>query len=614
MLDISHSPPLRAAKQDGWSVSGIVRRAVVACGADPRGTDLGNWQIAALFILLAAITSIPVALHPWPPLSDYINHLARMHVIAAGNADPDLSRFYQVDWQLIPNLLMDLIVPPLERVMNVYLAGQVYTVTCFVLILSGTLVLNRCLFGRWSALPLIAFPLLYNRLYLVGTMNFVFGIGLALWALAAWVALRERAAPLRLAVSTVFVLVLFISHLFSVGIYGLGILTFELQRLITRWARPGERDAPARADRSSTSWSWALLDFVASGLPFLPVLPLLLASPTLKLGVSFEWDIHGKLDGILYVINVYSPAVAFVLTAAVAVVLVWVVWRRALRFHRFGWVLLAVGGTIYLAMPRTLFDTYMADQRLPIALAFMIVASASLTLSSRLARAGFAAAVVLLVTLRVGEVESAWHELALGSDAFRQSVEQIDRGSKVLVAYADPDAGDKVRDLWLVHAACTAMIERSALVTTAFTVVGKQVLHVRDKYRARVDTTDGTPPSVKTLLKTADPIDVADPTYWSHWTKDFDYLYVLFTDPQYKNPDPARLVSLYAGARFALYRIVRPPEPAAVASLEVPRAPERNRVMFEQRLRAKPFFGRAMSERTGSIPDQLPDQSRSLKR
>ena len=40
-------------------------------------------------------------------------------------------------------------------------------------------------------------------------------------------------------------------------------------------------------------------------------------------------------------------------------------------------------------------------------------------------------------------------------------------------------AGDDVADLGLVHAACLAMIERSALVTTAFTVVGKQILHVR---------------------------------------------------------------------------------------------------------------------------------------
>ena len=39
-----------------------------------------------------------------------------------------------------------------------------------------------------------------------------------------------------------------------------------------------------------------------------------------------------------------------------------------------------------------------------------------------------------------------------------------------------------VKDLGLVHAACLAIIERSALVTTAFTVVGKQILRVKEPF------------------------------------------------------------------------------------------------------------------------------------
>ena len=59
----------------------------------------------------------------------------------------------------------------------------------------------------------------------------------------------------------------------------------------------------------------------------------------------------------------------------------------------------------------------------------------------------------------------------------------------------------------LVHAACLAIIERSALVTTAFTVVGKQILHVRPEYRARVDTEDGTPPMIDELVEQAEHPD-----------------------------------------------------------------------------------------------------------
>jgi hypothetical protein len=45
--------------------------------------DFSRGQIAALFVLFAFIAAIPVLLHPLPPISDYINHLSRMHVIAA---------------------------------------------------------------------------------------------------------------------------------------------------------------------------------------------------------------------------------------------------------------------------------------------------------------------------------------------------------------------------------------------------------------------------------------------------------------------------------------------------------------------------------------------------
>jgi len=515
-------------------------------------TTMTSRSVTILFITLAAIASVPILLYPWPPLSDYINHLARMHVIATVGSDRDLALFYQVQWQVIPNLMMDLIVPILQRVMNVYLAGQVYTIMSFVLILSGTLALNRQLYRHWSVLPLIAFPLLYNNVFLVGTMNYLFGIGLALWALTSWVALRERALALRLAVSTLFVLALFFCHLFAVGVYGLGLLAFELQRLLAlQWREPVPLEEAAERRRLSP---W--LDFVVSGLPFLPVVPLLLMSPTWTLRWDFTWELNGKLNGLLFVIEVYSHSATFFLATIVAIAAVFAVRHHALRFHRFGWMLLAVGGITYLALPRVLFDTYMADQRLPIALAFMIIACAHLDLRDEFVRRGFATVLVLLLAVRAFEVQGVWRELSRGTASFRDSVRHIERGSKVLVAYADPDNGDNARDLWLTHAACLAIIERSALVTTAFTVLGKQVMHVRRDYRDRVDTEDGTPPSIRQLLSHTEPTDWDDdPPYWSRWTTDYDYLYILFTDRDYANPDPVRLTPIFAGNRFVLYQI-----------------------------------------------------------
>src|SRR5215212_4349561 len=556
MIDLSQPISVRTADRDRQSVPAVPRSAFdVAWSDSQRVVDFSTRQIAVLFVVLAGITSIPILLYPWPPLADYINHLSRMHIIATIGSDPDLARFYEVNWQVIPNLMMDLVVPVLEQVMNVFVAGQVYTIATFVLILSGTLALNRRLYGHWSVLPLIAFPLLYNNVFLVGTLNYVFGIGLAIWALAAWIALRERSILLRFGVSALFVLGLFFCHLFSVGLYGLGLLAFELHRLGQFYT---QQPRPARADLLSKRSLLRLTEFFAAGLPFVPVLPLLMMSPTWNLRGTFLWEFYGKLDGLIYVVEVYSHFAAFLLTGIVAFAAGWAMRHRALKFHSFGWVLLAIGSITYLVMPRIIFDTYMADQRLPISLAFMVIACAHLNLRHQYVRTGFATVLVLLLAIRVFEVQTNWNDLSRTSTSFRDSIRFVDHGSKVLVAYADADAGDDVKDLGLVHAACFAIIERSALVTTAFTVVGKQILHMRPEYRGRVDSADGTPPSLEQLMKVAETPDPNHKAYWSRWTSDFDYIYMLFTDPDFENPDPARLTAIYAGERFVLYQINPP--------------------------------------------------------
>ncbi|HEU5274510.1 MAG TPA: hypothetical protein VFU97_12675 [Xanthobacteraceae bacterium] len=534
---------------------GSVRKAVAALFApsapdanvDPnsvgRADSFSGMQIAVLFVALLMLVSIPILTQQLPPIEDYVNHLARMHVMASLDSDPDLARFYEIQWQIVPNLMMDLVVPTLAHIMGIYKAGQVFTVVTFALIMSGTLAVNRALFGRWSMLPLAATPLLYNYVFLTGVMNYVFGIGLALWATAAWIALRERAWPWRFAVSTFFVGALFFCHLFALGVYGVALLAIESGRL---WAL---RAQPLRP---------RLVDFVATGLPFLPVFWLLLASPTWQLSSQNYWEPLGKIDGLKFVVEVYSDTVAFLLIGAVAVGIVWAMRQRLLRFHSLGFMLLAVGGATYMALPRMMFATYMADQRLPVALAFLLIACFSIDLSHRLVRRGFLALLLMLLVIRVIEVDSSWANLSGANQEFRDSVKRIKRGSTVLVVFADPSAGDDVRDLGLVHAPCLAMIERAALVTTAFTVEGKQVMHVRPAYRNQVDTEDGVAPTLAQIALSAEKHVDDHSVYWHDWENRFDYVYVLFTEDEAANPEPDRLKLVHDGARFQLYKVLKP--------------------------------------------------------
>ncbi|HWL73073.1 MAG TPA: hypothetical protein VNQ74_04300, partial [Burkholderiaceae bacterium] len=119
-----------------------------------RASAFTGAQVLVMFLVFLLLISVPVWTHLLPPLSDYVNHLARMHVIATIDKNSSLAKFYQIDWAIIPNLTMDLVVPWLTRFVNVYVAGKIFTVAMFAVIGSGVLVLNRVLTGRWSILPL----------------------------------------------------------------------------------------------------------------------------------------------------------------------------------------------------------------------------------------------------------------------------------------------------------------------------------------------------------------------------------------------------------------------------------------------------------------------------
>jgi hypothetical protein len=500
-------------------------------------------QGLVIFLVFLLVSIIPLLTHPLPPLEDYANHVSRMFVMADHGRNPFLAKFYEIDWEPLPNLMMDLIVPSIARVVNVYLASQIFTVAIFALIMSGVFALNRALFKRWSVMPLLAFPLLYNYMFLVGLMNYFFGIGLALWALAAWIGLRQKAWPARYILSALFAVALYLCHLFAVGVYGLGLMAFEIWFAMS-------------IDRSP--WPMRAVKFCCAGLPFALLLPFLLTSSTWGHASEWDWESLGKLDGLLYVVETYSDIVAFVLTGVVVVGGVWAMRERMLRVHPFLMILLFIGGLVYMAMPRMLFASYLADQRLPIAIAFMAVSCFRIELRQELVRRLFLVVSLGLLAARVAEVDIAWANASPATLEMKESLRKIQKGSKVLVAYTDSNMPNEVEHLGLVHAVSLAIIERQALITTAFTTKGKQIMHVRPEFRKIVDSEDGTPPTIDQLVIDAVGRGTDDTSYWHDWTKNYDYVYLLFTDEDSDNPMPDKLKQVYDGDNFQLYRIIRP--------------------------------------------------------
>jgi hypothetical protein len=517
----------RATSSTGWS----------------RFVDLVlEYEFAIAFVALTVLVTLPVFLVDVPPLADYVNHLARMRVIAVEGTDPDLSAFYRIDWQLIPNLAMDLIVPVLDRFFDIYRAGQIFTVLTLVAMVTGPMAVHKALYGRFNAFPLVAFVLVFNGVLLFGMMNYLLGVGLAMWGLAAWIAIRERSLVLRLVVSAVFCFLLYVCHLYAVGLYGLAIGSYEL------WAWARRR---FRFDRALA------IDLVALIVPVLPLVPLLMRSATWGLVKEAVWDSQSKIEGIELVFRTYVDTHDLALLALGGVALAWALKRGVLSAHGAAAPLAVFGFAVFLAMPYTLFGSEMADQRMPVALLLMLVGFVHLDPEDKWFKAGFLALVIGFAGLRVADVSSHWQRIGAIYADIRASLGSVPRGSKILVAVADEPKGTETAQSSISHAPCLAIIERSALVSTAFTVKGKQIMTTRPPYDERVDTEDGEPPRVSQLVATAYVRDDDAPRdhFWDKWTVEDDYVFVLYTEREADNPDPSNLDLVWDGRNFQLYKV-----------------------------------------------------------
>jgi hypothetical protein len=192
---------------------------------------------AALFALLGILAALPVLLCETLPLVDYPNHLARMHILSMLRNSARLQSYYEIVWRPLPNLAMDLTVPPLTRCLPLAWAGKAFVVASLCLMAGGAAVLHRVLFGKWSAWPLLAFLLLYDATLLWELINYLFGLGVSLFALALWIALRSR-PWLRLAFGTAFALVFFFAHLLAFGLYGVMAIGYDAGAILHGRLRP----------------------------------------------------------------------------------------------------------------------------------------------------------------------------------------------------------------------------------------------------------------------------------------------------------------------------------------------------------------------------------------
>jgi hypothetical protein len=483
------------------------------------------WQAAALYAVMTAVVLYPIITVQVPALCDYLNHLARMHILADIDRSEALSRLYRVHWQAIPYLAMDASFVVLDHIASIYNAGRIFVAISVILPVISVATLHFSVHRKLSLVPLTAFLLCYNYVLSWGFMIYLPSLCLAVILFAGWISsVRWRRWP-RAAVFCSLAPILYLSHLVAFGAYCLAVGGFELGQACRTGFRP---------------WRTIAGNWLVAALQSIPAL-------VIALTVDVERPFVGPLPTSFGDLNIrfvslvspvlFSGGVTDMLAAGFAVLVLYVGFRTGrLRLAPAVWPAVLATGVVAACMPHWLLGTFNMDVRLPLMAAMLLIGAISTT--ERLSRSlgccvlgGF----LLLATIRSVGIASALGTLDTQIAEVRQVVSAMPRGMRLLLV--DTSEGTGPLPPWATsHVGMVAVIDRDAFVPNLFTGLG--TVRPAPDLRA-ASTPNGAPLNLSELAdglgRRDDPADEeADGRggriYWLGWETKFDYVLALHFD------------------------------------------------------------------------------------
>jgi hypothetical protein len=511
----------------------------------------------SLVIMLTTLV-IPILAVQVPPLTDYPNHLARCYVLAYGKSDPVLNQMFSAHWQIIPNIAVDLILPPLMHVFSPFTAGRLILALCLLVPASGAIALSYAYFQRHSFWQLAVGFVAPNTLFLMGFMNFQLAIGTALWGAAAWIHYRERYPAVTVVGSVLIATLTFFFHLVGFCFYALLIGSYELSVILHRVVR------------TPPALRYGVVRGLVLAIPLVVPAILYALSPLGKLnGTVFRGGLYRKaamslvpflsysvrLDGLLVL-----PVLAFLITCMIAG------RARVSRAALICSVILLAG---YFVLPGEMKGGGWVDSRVPVLLGFMIFAGflpRGLSPRQQSAATAFLAALFLA---RIAFLTTVWIHAQQDIADVRWVIAAVTPGSRVL----DVDVFDN--PAWLksmpisrripllnqtyYHLASFVLLDRHALWPNMFTMETQQAIRVKEPYRDILGA-NAPPPNYAELARLpVPPEESARYPFLVDWSRKFDFVLVLNAEGA-RNLDtflPDRLELLARRGIAALFKVRR---------------------------------------------------------
>jgi hypothetical protein len=440
-----------------------------------RGQKINRVSFLFIYIILFALVQIPVWLVEYLPIQDYPNHLARMHIILNIHNNEYLQKYYDIAFKILPNLAMDIIVPNIANIFPLEVAGRLMLVVVLFTMTSGSIFLNYVLFRKVTIFSFIPFIFMFNEAFIKGFINFLFGVGLAMWCIGLWVMLRQSKLWLRIGLFSILSSLIFISHLFAFGFYTVTIVSYELGLVLKKR-------------------SFSYKEILFNSLQFTPPMFLYYFSPTSEGKTLIEYS-SLKTKFFEFPYYVFSPYVSQIKTLGMAgliLILVIALYRNKIKINNLMLLPISALSIIYLVIPKTLSSGANVDWRILIPLFLVFASSIDIDFSNENNQIiKFVLPIILIVIFSLNLSSTAWQWMSLQNEykGIILAIENIEEGSRLFSGRQYNYLNYKQMTVPFMHAPTYAIIKKSAFVPMLFAIPTQQPVSFKDNYKNIVKAT-----------------------------------------------------------------------------------------------------------------------------
>jgi hypothetical protein len=508
-----------------------------------------RWWVKAgpflAFVVVALFVAVPILIHPYLPLADLPNHIARLHI--AATVGGPLAEFYRYSVQLVPNTSADLVWFALGFPGDVVVFAQWTMVFYAVSLIAATMILARQIHGRWTIWSAASGLVVYNACFYWGFQNYLLSLPFAIAGLALWLGTERWRPSARIVLFVLYGFGLFVLHFFSFVALALMACGREVQGVIDapKGRRGGEflRRLPMSLPFVLPT-AWLAMRIVTS--------PPSVAGSDTAFGALFH-----RLESLISPVLTLKPWLGPSTEIAGLAVLYLLGVCVMLAFRRSGFRLVmaraALGPglmvlVVGLLSPFLLNSVAYTNIRWPVVGVLVLIAGSDWQGATRRQMKVLALTVVALLAARGISFEAAARHYSADVADYLAVTSTLPPGARVL-PMRSPGQMPDVR-LW--HLDAYAVIKRQAFVPMLFQ--GVHDLQVLPQWAGSTHA-QGVPPDIR-LVRDA----LTGPAAWPYledWTTKFTFAVLLDSDSTTADTMP-ELHKVAQNGRFTLYQIRDP--------------------------------------------------------